>query len=205
MNRAVKSIMVIVSVLTIPVFLLLVGFIIFSIVGHYDFTRTEDGRMCFGVSKVRRDVFCISCEWDGGETSYTVPNEFMGYPVTTLGGYTGRGYPCPFGVRISRDAISYDTGWDERGYEVWHREGDEYEILTFSVHIGANVKEFNGVMGKQYLVNRIEREDEEYEGDVLYKVVYYFTVDERNKTFYAENGKLFYHESGQEVSDFFYA
>ena len=204
MKRIINWIGTIFTILFISAVLIFAGVLIFAIVGQYEFMQTEDGRMYFGVSKVRRDVFCISCEWDGGDMNYTIPDEFMGYPVTTLGGYTGRGYPCPFGVRISDDAIVYDYGWDENGFEAWHREGDDFEILSFSVHIGANVEKFNGIMGKNYLVNRIELEDEEYEEDVLYKIVYHFTVDERNKTFYAKDGRIFYRESNEEVSEFFY-
>ena len=203
MNRVGKAIISIVCVLILGFILLMAGFVVFMIVGQYHTADSEDGRLCFGYNKLRRNAFCYSCEWDGGDTSFTIPDECMGYPVTTLGGYIGRGFPCPFGVRVNTD--EYNCGWDDRGFEYWYQEGDEYEILSFSIHLGAYVKEFDGIAGKEYLVNQTEKEDGEYEYDVIYKIVYSFTVDERNKTFYAEDGRLYYRSSGEMVEEFFYA
>lgn len=206
MSRASKIGTVIGSIVSAIVVLgafLFFGTIVFLIVGQYHTADSEDGRLCFGYNKLRRNAFCYSCEWDGGDKSFVIPDECMGYPVTTLGGYIGRGFPCPFGVRVNTG--DYNCGWDDSGFEYWHQEGDEYETLSFSIHLGANVKEFDGTAGKEYLVNRTEKEDGEYEEDVIYKVVYFFTVDGNNKTFYAEDGKLFYRSTGELVEDFFYA
>ena len=203
MNRVGKCIVTIACVLFFAFVLLIAGTVVFMIVGQYHDGQSEDGRLYFGYNKLRRKSFCYSCEWYGGDTSFVIPDEFMGYPVTTLGGYIGRGFPCPFGVRVYSD--DYNCGWSDEIFDIWHKEDDDFEILTFSIHIGANVKEFDGIAGKEYLVNRTETADGEYEEDVIYKVVYSFTVDEKNKTFYAENGKLFYRSSGELVEDFYYA
>ena len=193
----------IVSILLIATILFFAGVMVFFIIGQYHDGQSEDGRLYFGVSKVRRKAFCYSCEWHGGDMTFVIPDEFMGYPVTTLGGYIGRGFPCPFGVRVNTD--DYNSGWGEEVFEDRHRADDEFENLTFSIQIGANVKKFDGIAGKVYLVNRTEIADGEYDEDVIYKVVYFLTVDEKNKTFYAEDGRLYYRSSGEMVEDFFYA
>lgn len=163
--------------------------------------------MCFGVSKLKKDVFCIDIVWDGGDMAFTIPDEFMGYKVTTLGGYTGTGYPCPFQVEIDIPAIYPDGGeysysvCDESVFESEHMPDDEYDILTFSIHLGVNLVNIKYVLGKQYYVRYIEGESID---DYLCKIVYYFTVDEGNPKLYAKNGKLYYRDSNELVTDFFY-
>lgn len=164
----------------------------------YHFVMSEDGRMSYGVCKFRKDVFCIGPEWEGGDTSFEIPDEFMGYPVTTLGGYTGRGYPCPFAARAN--AVEADFTCSDGFFDYHHRADDAYETLVFSVCLGKNVRKLGYVDGKSYLGNYLNDE----ECDFTLKIVYSFTVDEENKTFFAENGKLYYKASGELVDEFFY-
>ncbi len=175
--------------------------------GSYSYRESEDGRMEYGVSDLKKDVFCIGPNWCGEEDmSFEVPDEFMGYPVTTLGGYTGRGYPCPFAVRVSAEKYGFsgDKGFScsDGFFDFYHRSDDEYETLVFSVRLGKNVRTLEYVDGKSYLGYYLDLEDEEF--DFTVKIVYSFTVDEENATFYAEDGKLYYKGSGELVDEFFY-
>lgn len=175
-------------------------FLLFFVARQYEFARSEDGRMTYGVCDFRKDAFCIGPVWDGGENrSFEIPDEFMGFPVTKLGGYTGRGYPCPFSARIEAEGYGGFT-LDDSVFASDHREDDGYESLVFSVRLGKNVREVQYVYGKSYL--GAEREDGTL--DVLYKIVYSFTVDGENGTFYAENGRLYYKANSALVDEFFY-
>ena len=37
---------------------------------------------------------------DSGVTEFTIPDSYGEYPVVALGGYVGRGAPCPFDIRV---------------------------------------------------------------------------------------------------------
>lgn len=181
----------------------LVVFFVLLVARGYDFVMAEDGRMSYGVSKSRKDVFCIGPEWEGGDLSFEIPDEFMGYPVTTLGGYTGRGYPCPFSARVNTADYGVENDGftcDDKFFDYHHRADDEYETLVFSVRLGKNVRNLGYVDGKSYLGNYLENGG----FDFAVKVVYFFTVDGENETFSAENGKLYYKASGELVDEFFY-
>lgn len=164
-----------------------------------------DGKLSFGVNKMKKDVFCYDCYYDGGDMSFTIPDKFMGYKVTTLGGYTGRGYPCPFSVRIDLNKLypEGETYGSQEDIENKHPD-DEYDILTFTVHLGKNLVNLNRIEGKNYYVRHLEPNSGEYDVDVLCKIVYYFTVDEANPTLYAENGKLYYRKNNKLITDFYY-
>lgn len=171
----------------------------------YSFEESSDGRFIFGVSDMKKDAFCIGCEWSGGDKEFVIPDEFMGYKVTTLGGYTGRGYPCPFAVHVDLSEIYPGDGTDfcQKDIDGYQPE-DEYDVLTFSIHLGANLTELDYLNGKMYIVRHIEKEDGSVEEDVLCKIAYSFTVDEANPKLYAENGKLYYRDGNTPVTEFFY-
>ena len=175
-----------------------VAFLALFVARSYEFVASEDGRMSFGVCEFRKDAFCIGPEWEGGDLSFEIPDEFMGFPVTKLGGYTGRGYPCPFAARVNTQEVDFVC--DDGFFDLHHSDGDDCETLIFSLHMGKNVRSFDGVDGKMYCGKDLE--NGEY--DFLYKIAYSFTVDGENETFYAENGRLYKKASGELVEDFFY-
>lgn len=129
----------------------------------YSFENSGDGKFAFGVSSSEKNAFCICCNWDGGDTSFVIPDEFMGYKVTALGGYTGRGYPCPFSVQIDLDKVYPGDGtYGEQADIDGEDPDDEYDILGFSVHLGANVVKIEHVKGKAYIVRHTEKESGEF-------------------------------------------
>lgn len=172
----------------------------------YSFENTQDGKFSFGVSKIKKDAFCIGCNWDGGDASFVIPDEFMGYKVTTLGGYTGRGYPCPFSIKVDLNAIypEYEGTYGQQEDIEGSPSTDEYEVFTFFVHLGVNLINLDYIDGKTYFVRHIEKQNGEIQSDILCKIVYSFTVDSANPRLYAKNGKLYYRENNELVTDFFY-
>ena len=202
MKRYYKTIISIISVILVCAALFGCTF--------YTYEQSSDGRFAFGVNKRGKDVFCMSCEWSGGDTSFVIPDEFMGYKVTTLGGYAGRGVPSPFSVQVDlRELYPHDGEYGEYsasddGYFDEHVDpADDYDILTFNIHLGKNIVNLNYIDGKKYYYKNLFIDDN-IESDCLCKIVYYFTVDENNPKLYAEGGKLYYRESGELVTDFFY-
>ena len=173
-------------------------FLALFVARSYEFAFSEEDRMSFGVCKFRKDAFCIGPEWEGGDLSFEIPDEFMGLPVTALGGYTGRGYPCPFAARVNTEGPDFVC--DDGFFDLHHGADDDYETIVFSIRMGKNVRSFNGVDGKEYYGKYLENGG----CDFLTKVVYSFTVDGENETFYAENGKLYYKATDEMVNEFFY-
>lgn len=145
-----------------------------------------------------KNVACVAgWHWDGDydNMELTVPDEFDGIKITELGGYYGRGYPCPFSVWLPAD-------WgDWSGDNI--QDDTEYETLVFSVHLGKNIEKLCYVDGKCFCGVTLENGDE-YIYDALYKIAYRFTVDGENEVFYASEGKLYYRENNELVDEFFY-
>ena len=203
MKHFYKTIILIISVLSLRVSL--------SGCTFYTYEQSTDGRFAFGVNKRGKDVFCMSCEWNGGDMSFVIPDEFMGYKVATLGGYAGRGVPSPFSVQVDlRELYPHDGEYgeysasDDEYFNSHVNLADDYDILTFNIHLGKNIVNLNYIDGKKYYYKNLFVGDNNIESDCICKIVYYFTVDENNPKLYAESGKLYYSESGQQVTDFFY-
>lgn len=154
----------------------------------YDGVR--DGDLFWGVGG--RDAFFGAWHWDGNRErmELTVPDEYEGKRVTALGGYAGRGYPCPFAVVLPETFLA-DAVTDEP-------TGEAYETLVFTVHLGKNIEEVYASTFHYYDRN---------EGDesvTVYKVVYRFTVDEENPVFTAVDGKLYRRGDTEPLDAFFY-
>ena len=127
-----------------------------------------------------------------GNTVIEIPESYGDYPVRSLGGYVGKGGPCPFyielkdvhstaGVSLSRD--SFD----------WYLKNHDLEpvYVDCKLQIGPNIREIYAAQ------SGIEA------GDKLYIVRVYVDCDSENRWFYSENGVL-YHKNGEVVDGFLY-
>ncbi len=134
----------------------------------------SEGNMDFGYSKIERNAYIAICTVSCKEKAEIfIPDEYKGYPVTELGGYFGRGVPCPFGV----DIVDKNEPFHEQ-------EGEEYgEDFIVYVHIGKNIRK------AKYL----SCTDEFFrsEDGAAHHVVFYFIVSEDNAFFTSENGVLY--------------
>lgn len=157
----------------------------------------DDGKIAIGYSHRYGRAFCCWLYWDGDiqNTDFTVPDEYDGCKMTDLGGYIGRGFPCPFGI-----CAGENCDLDIIGYAP---EGDEYEDLVFTVRIGKNLRSAEYVEGDLFL-GTIDGEGEERVTDVMYRIVYHFIVDEENPHFASKDGALINKETGETVGGFFY-
>lgn len=153
----------------------------------------SDGNELFFAGTDKKTAFIGEYCWNGDKDAMTVeiPDTYKGKKVVALGGYIGRGYPCPFCVSLPYGEIDFTT---------YSADDDEdYETLTFTVKIGKNVESIYA-HGKAFHGKNVG----EYDEDILYKVAYRFEVDEENPSFYCEDGKLYRKKDGSLVDEFFY-
>ena len=215
-----KAIIAIVSVYSVIGIFLLVVFIIplllmfrqCSYSYTYDFEYSDEQNAGFYVSEKAKDAFCVDVYLKDGESKIVIPDEYRGYKVSALGGFIGRGAPCPFEIHISEKALETlgcneicGDYYLEKNYNYHVQEG-EYENLYLYIHIGKNINEIKRVLDRDsflfYAANITENEGEEAQIDIVYKVFAYYIVDEENKTFYSKDGKVYKKENDNLVLGF---
>lgn len=159
----------------------------------YHLSQTEDGKFDIGYSK--RQAYISRYYWDGDEQNMTIeiPDNFNGVPVTRLGGYFGRGVPCPFFVETVMDIDEQIIGDESYDFSQYYPNGYTSVFLEFTVHINENLREL--YYGSLYYGFTVK----EGENVTVYIPSYRYTCDENNATFYAEDGILYYKNSGERV------
>lgn len=138
--------------------------------------------------------------WDGdsNNTDIVIPDTYNNQKVTSLGGYIGRGVPCPFTI----DSHSYmpESTWTKADYEAVKSNpqawGEEINYNDFTLRIGKNVDK---IYADSKVFVKVENN-----ASTLYCSRVYITCDEDNKTFYSNDGKLYYKESDKLVEGFIY-
>ncbi len=175
----------------------------------YDLVRNVNG-FDVGYSARTNDAFLGSYSWDGKEESLNIeiPEEYKGAPITSLGGYFGRGVPTPFNIEVSRQAQQLLSPnalrWSGMDIRTAARlDNVVVEYYTFNVRLSKNIKELQLISLDRLTVSITEENQVEYYK--VYVLKCNFTCDEDNKVFYAQDGKLFYKNSGKLVENIFYA
>lgn len=173
----------------------------------YDYGETEldeyGNGLEYGYQTILGDAYAGPYKWDGTEDGQTfaIMNEYKGCKVTMLGGYAGRGYPRPFYVLFPDEYSPYEKSIDYLS-DVTKLEDDEtltIEIIPFYITLGKNVEELHNLYSEVVYLKQNE------DGiDVYYIPKFYFYVDEDNKTYYTEDGKLYRSSNDSLVVDFLY-
>ncbi|MBP1573137.1 MAG: hypothetical protein J6A55_04970 [Oscillospiraceae bacterium] len=159
-------------------------------------------------SEVLDEAFVDTYHWDGTDEAknIVIPEEYNDMKITALGGYYGRGVPCAFGIELPESYT--ETLCDEanrwtssRNYEDVGSVDTVY--LNFNIHLSKNVEEIT-----RHSLDTF-REGEYFDGEkyhtkIIIVLLYKFTCDEDNETFYAKDGKLYYREDDSVVSDILY-
>ena len=151
-----------------------------------------------------KEAMVYHYQWDGDEENRTIviPETYMGkYTVTTVGGYIGRGYPCPFAIFLPAEietAYSIDGGYDpDELVEIGWFESYTIVNYEFRLILGANVKDVSYVDQCVWVCKDGERA-------TLYYLRVYVECAAENKHYYSENGRL-YQADGALVEGFLYA
>ncbi|MDE7373129.1 MAG: hypothetical protein K2N18_03610 [Clostridia bacterium] len=164
------------------------------------YLETVDGTYLIGygnyAGRDKGKAYVGTLTYDGEHNEFTIPDEYKGRKITTLGGYHGTGSPCPFGIDITVALSEY------KGYIKIIVDDDpnaKHIPIEFTVRLGRNVSEIANSHEKCYY------QATNSEGkNVLTYVVYHFAVDENNPVYYSEDGKLYYRKDGSLVDEFFY-
>ena len=131
-----------------------------------------------------------------GVTEFTIPDSYGEYPVVALGGYVGRGAPCPFDIRVK--GIQSSLGVSPSGGTFGKVDGKKVDVIYHDVtlNLGANIKEIFANQSGHYVETGGDR------GEV-HVVRVFFNCDPSNRQFYSENGRL-YDKKGNLVEGFFW-
>jgi hypothetical protein len=174
------------------------------------YDMTEENGISIGYSKAERNGFISRVEWQTDKPREIVlPSEYNGLTIRELGGYIGRGYPCPFYVSVNireiyTDADDYSSTDEKYLYEENLSWWDEVEITDYDFCITLpDELESLTFIDSSVQVAKYVRED----GTVSAKVVRptcYFYISESNKTFYTENGCLYYKKNKERAECFIY-
>lgn len=193
----------IISVLMIAV----IGFSFSGCCLLYDYEMEAVDNFDVGYSNVLDNAFLSTYNWDGTDetTKLVIPNEYEGIPITTFGGYFGRGVPCCFCIEPTEYAkeklCDKSNSWfhmsDIRSIKIGHMK-----IIEFNIHISENIDkienlDLGGFIGCEYIKDGTEYYD-------VFVLLCTITCDEKNKTFYAKDGKLYYRDGDILVADIFY-
>ena len=174
----------------------------------FDYQNDAIDNFDIGYSDVLNEAFVSSYNWDGTDETkkIVIPEEYDGIKINALGGYYGRGVPCAFGVDLP-DSYLNDL-CDE--VNQWFCS-DIYEdvesvdtiYLNFDLHISKNIEQITKhTLDCFYEGTYFDGED--YHSKIIVVLLYNITCDEGNKTFYAKDGKLFYRQNDELVSDILY-
>lgn len=190
-----------------------------------------EGDWEIGYSEFKNDAFISEYMWRGhlGEDmDIVLPNTYNGAPVTTLGGYIGTGYPCPFTIDFFRESalrdelFGEDTSCDyfNSGMNITTQEEvdacvkdylEKYDIseleiedIVFNLRIGSNLQKIENVYDRpvKYFTYAKTEEDEVV---TVYALSFEITVDEDNAYFYSDElGRMYYRENNRLVELFLY-
>ena len=138
----------------------------------------QDGVIYYTSS--REKVCFASCTflWDGeaDHMEIVIPDTVDGYRVTALGGYLGRGLPCPFQLVMPVDPADPPDGAPVRD-------------LVFTLRLGRYVGAINSaVISETYLL------DGEYVRPVFY------VICDRNNSHYRSTDGVLYTVNGERVT-----
>ena len=191
--------------------LLLLATVLFSACWMYFLTYETDDRRCtYQYSLIRKDAFCQYIRVRDDNLNYVIPDEIMGVPVTGL----GRDIDTDIKVEAfnvitnsNRPSGTQYAWWSEETYPQADNNtvviDDDCQTVVINMRIGANVSKIIAV-DYWYRGYSMREGHLKYTEVVLVKIVFNFTVSEDNATFYAQDGKLYYKDSGNLFNGFLY-
>ena len=191
--------------------LLMIASLLFSACWMYFLSyETDDGRYTYQYSLIRNDAFCQYIRVRDDDLNYVIPDKIKGVPVTGLGRDINTDIKVEaFNVitHSNRPNGTQYAWWSEATYPQANENttviDDGCQTVVINMHLGANISKITAV-DYWYSGYFIREGHIKYTEVVLEKIVFYFTVSEDNATFYAQDGKLYYKDSGNLFDGFLY-
>ena len=194
------------TILTIVLILCISGCQSERIALQYDESAEKDG-FFIGINKTANCCFAggYVCDVYTENMEITIPDYYEDMPVKRIGGYFGRGVPCPFRISVAEaymnapDNSEFDSVYTGNIYEFELEEKYTVEELEFTLNIGKNVDTIANVSMDNYYPHI--NEDESI---TFYHPVLNIICSDENKHFYSKDGKLYERETNDLISEFAY-
>jgi hypothetical protein len=161
----------------------------------------ESGGLTYFTAKRTKKAFASVYAYDGTEAGkqIVVLDNIQGFEVNELGGFMGRGLPCPFYMSIPNNSPAPYTGVEDKECPnaviteddpattpSWYPAGYTIEKIVFEVSIGKNIAGLPNVEKTNYFCFR--QQDKSY---YIYQTEMTWVCSEDNATFYAKDGILY--------------
>ena len=177
---------------------LLVLLIVIAGLNRISYTRVIKDGVSYHLQNYGWRGFVGAWQWDGdpNHMEITIPDTVYGRRITSLGGTEGRG--------MTTCEIRYPSEWEISHYYV---SSDEKRVLNQGKIVELDFKIMLGKNISKILFPRFQQYGEaldSFGNRVFYKPYVYITCSPENKTFYSEDGKLYYRKTGELVDRFFY-
>lgn len=163
----------------------------------WNYVRTDSAGIVY---KRFGDASVVSFKWDGNpdNMAFTVPDEFDGHQIKVFGGKYGQ--YRPFHIDIVHDDETFKCTKDL--FDNYQLDNDHtYDEYVFVINLGANISEINIIDENLYGVRETTDDNGNSIDEIVYRISYYFNVDPENKTFYSENGVVYWKDTNEPVEE----
>ena len=135
-------------------------------------------------NKVTKSCIAGNFEWDGNNENmiFTVPDEYDGIKIKSLGGVVGKGAPVLFCVKIP-ESLHQDAVYSTESEECVGVINEDTVTYNFTVKLGKNIRNFEKFTYKEYFMDAND--------NVVYIVEIKYECTTENEWSYAEDGKLY--------------
>ncbi|MBQ2738526.1 MAG: hypothetical protein IJF38_07530 [Clostridia bacterium] len=124
-----------------------------------------------GYSEFYNEAFVAAYHWDGTDGArITIPEEYNDIPVTSFGGYIGRGFPMPTmihfkdDIKLKNTLCPSATEWfgASDAEIIWQLENCCFITYNFSLHVSKNIEKITDLSLDYFDVAKTVEEDITY-------------------------------------------
>ena len=177
----------------------------------YTCTHVDNMTICY--NKMNKTAFIGGISLGlNDDHEIVLPNKYENYTINQLGGFFGRGVPTSFQVYITdlpevelKDKDSEYMTDESYIYDETIRWWNSYEVhdVRVSVTLPDSLETIKLAHGDMIHVRIIDDGSKLGFADI-WRVVYYFYIDENNSYFYTVDGKLYLRDSDRLMECFIY-